>query len=405
MEKVTLSQLILQVRDTMNYLRYPENHIKRNMRIWEKFQQYSQKHSQECFSEELGERYLKETYNYPYLHTGRMPDSIQRGVRAIRMLGDYQQHGHIRRSSRRPDPLYPTEFNEMMEQYGKRLLESGLSVATVKNRKAHTGHFLAFIHIKKKLSLLEVDAQLISNYVASLTGYANSTMGGMLSNLRGFLEFLFETGRIKINLSLNVPPMKRDFSYRLPSTWTEEEVRALLAAVDRGSPIGKRDYAIMLLITRLGLRRSDAENLKLNQIDWEKCCVEFVQIKTKRPLLLPMPEDVGEAIIDYLRYGRPQTNAETLFVQHVPPYYGSICAGNIMAKYITLSGVNIENKRHGLHILRHTLASRLLEQHVPVHLISDILGHANIYSTNDYLHLNLEQLKQCAIEVGEVSFP
>jgi len=331
-----------------------------------------------------------------------MPTTIQCGVRAIRMLGDYQQYGNIRRSSRRPVSSYPMEFNEMMEQYRKYLLETGLSISTAKNRNAYTGHFLTFIHIKKKLSLSDVDAQLISNYVTSLVGYANSTMGCLLSNLRSLLTFVFETGLTKMNLSLIVPSVKRDFSYRLPSTWKEEEVKALLAAVDRGNPMDKRDYAIILLITRLGLRRSDAENLKPNQIDWAKSCLEFVQIKTKRSLILPMPEDVGEAIIDYLRYGRPQTDAETIFVQHVPPYYGSINAGNIMSKYITLSSVNIENKRHGLHTLRHTLASRLLEQHVPVHLISDILGHANIYSTNDYLHLDLEQLKQCAIDVGEV---
>jgi len=401
MEKQTIKSIIGQLKEEMERYEYSKITIQRNISVWNNFIKYANENQTVYFSEDLGEKYLLEQYNYPSPPQGRLTCRVQTAVRAIRMLGDYQLHGCILKSSRRYTSTYPKQFTDLTNEYVQ-FIGQTLSAGTIKNRIIFTGHFLTFIN-KKERTLSDIDEIMISDFAASLAGYTNSTIGSTLANTRDFIQWLFNTKRIERDFSYAVPSIKRDYSHRLPCTWKEEEVNAIIASIDRSNGIGKRDYAVLILIAKLGLRRSDVEKLRFEEIDWNLSCISIVQTKTKRKLILPLLEDVGNAIIDYIQYGRPKlSEAETVFVQHVPPFLGSIHAGNIITRYIALSGVNVDNRKHGLHTLRHTLASRLLEKNISVYTISEILGHASIYSTNDYLHLDLDQLRRCALEIGEM---
>ena len=180
------------------------------------------------------------------------------------------------------------------------------------------------------------------------------------------------------------------------------EVKKLLDSIDLGNPCGIRDYAIILLIARLGLRSSDVANLRFSNIDWEKEVIRLTQVKTGNSLELPLLEDVGEAIINYLKSARPKTDSDHVFVRQVPPYteFNPGAVGSLVRVHLQKSGIHLEGKKKGSHPLRHSLASRLLEHKIPLPVISEILGHTTTETTTTYLRIDITELKKCALEVS-----
>ena len=168
-----------------------------------------------------------------------------------------------------------------------------------------------------------------------------------------------------------------------------------------GNPCGIRDYAIILLIARLGLRSSDVANLRFSNIDWESDRIRLTQVKTGNPLELPLLSDVGEAIINYLKNARPKTESDHVFIRVQPPYteFRSGAVGALVQEHLLRSGIHLEGRKTGSHALRHSLASRLLEHEIPLPVISEILGHVNTQTTMTYLRIDINELKKCALEV------
>jgi len=192
----------------------------------------------------------------------------------------------------------------------------------------------------------------------------------------------------------------------IPSVWKREDVRKLLNSIDRKNPTGKRDYAIILLVTRLGLRVSDIRGLKMTDLSWDRKILSIVMQKTRQPLELPLLEDVGWAIIDYLKNGRPQTTSGKVFIRHNAPYEGfsdNNSLGKMLAGYMNKAGIVMRGQKHGLHSLRSTLASLMLENGTPLPVISEALGHQNINTTSIYLKIDMKGLRNCTIDPEEVS--
>jgi integrase len=172
--------------------------------------------------------------------------------------------------------------------------------------------------------------------------------------------------------------------------------------VDRANPIGKRDYAILKLAACLGMRSGDIAGLKLENIDWGKNLIRYEQQKGGQPLTLPLLNDVGESIIDYLKNGRPQSGLRLIFLKHCAPYTGLTGAAlhPIMKKYLRLANLPGDPPRKaGLHTLRHSLASALLEDATPLPIISEVLGHRKTATTRMYTTIDVASLKKCALEV------
>ena len=180
----------------------------------------------------------------------------------------------------------------------------------------------------------------------------------------------------------------------------------MLESIDRGNPTGKRDYAILLLAAKLGIRVGDIKSLKLSDLNWKSKNIEIRQDKTKNTVIYPILNDIGWALIDYLKNARPISDSPFVFIRMNAPYAAfseNANLHNIITKYTRLSGITVpRGKRHGLHSLRHTLASTLLQKGTPLPIISEILGHFNSKSTGVYLHTGIEGLRACAIDPEEV---
>ena len=148
------------------------------------------------------------------------------------------------------------------------------------------------------------------------------------------------------------------------------------------------------------MRVSDIKNLKKENFHWEEKKLIFVQSKTKAQLSLPLTPAVGWAVIDYLKYGRPNIDIPHLFVRHRAPF-GPFAEGahlyQLITKYIQLAQLPHLKKKRGMHSLRYTMASMLLEKDIPLSTISDILGHADTNSTSVYLKVGMQKLKECAL--------
>ena len=142
-------------------------------------------------------------------------------------------------------------------------------------------------------------------------------------------------------------------------------------------------------------------NLHFSNIDWENDRIRLTQVKTGNPLELPLLTDVGEAIIAYLRNGRPHTESDHVFVRMKPPFtaFHPGAVGALVHEHLVKAGIHVEGRKAGSHALRHSLASRLLEHEIPLPVISEILGHVNTQTTMTYLRIDISELKKCALEV------
>lgn len=399
----TIRELIEDVTAELIRLNYSElsRHISYEI-PWKRFIKYADECGEIYFTEALGEKYLSEKYQYPQKYSGRLPDRLKREVRCIRILGDFQAHNVVLRARKRVFSVLPQAFQLLIPLIDEFVELHEYSKSSIVRTNQTLNTFLWYIDGNNVKSLNEITAQHLSGYIASKAGYSNATVSRDANTLRTILNFFHSKGLSDNDLSKFVPKIKRLRHQTIPSNWSKDEVDKILTTVDRGNPTGKRNYAILLLVSKLGLREGDVINLKLDDIHWDKLYIEFRQQKTGVLLRLPLLNDVGEAIIEYYRYGRPTTECQHIFVKHLAPFNEFICMGHMMRKYTALAKLDTVNHAKGLHSLRHTLASRLLEENVSVIAISEILGHSDIHTTNDYLHIDIANLKKCAIDPNEV---
>jgi integrase len=220
-------------------------------------------------------------------------------------------------------------------------------------------------------------------------------------DLRGFFKFLYDIGITSANIAPFIPKDNYNKLVKLPSYYTEEEIEMLLKSVDRGNIVGKRDYAILVLATYLGLRASDIALLRFNNLHWDQSIIVLKQYKTGKDIIHPLLPVVGNALLDYIQYGRPKSDEQIIFLLVISPFLPirpQTIAGMINRRF-SYAGFKSNNRRHGGHALRHSLVKELLNNKQSLPVISEVLGHKNTTSTRHYIRIDTESLGQCALEV------
>jgi len=320
--------------------------------------------------------------------------------RVAAMLDDFAVHGAVLRRYARTVAKLTAGQADVLARFQAWLRDSGCAVSTVRSYGTVAGEFLAFTDARG--GLVGLDVGVVGAFVVTLAGYQAKTVEHKLCAVRSFLRFASNDGLVDGTMLEAVPAAKSSRQARVPSVWSPGDVAKILRAVDRGNPCGRRDYAIILLITRLGLRGVDVKRLRFADLDWPGNRLSVVQAKTGRRVALPLLKDVGWAVIDYLRHGRPACDCPQVFVRHIAPigpFSDQDHLHQILAKHARIAHVPLgEQRRHGMHSLRHTLATRLLEDGTPVEQIADILGHQQVASTGVYLKSSLRLLAQCALD-------
>jgi integrase/recombinase XerD len=328
-------------------------------------------------------------------------------LRIMRMIGDFQLHHTVlRRYYKHKEILTEAYFINISKQFEFYCANKGYSKVTVDHYVKQSARFMDYLTSQKISHCKEISLPVIHAYIVTLTGYTYKTVEQNICSIRAFLRFLLEIKEIEIDFAAKTPMIQARKQTRIPSVWTADELKKLIEAIDRGSPKGKRDYAIILLACRLGMRCTDIKNLKMESFHWEEKKLVFTQSKTRTPLSLPLTPEVGWAVIDYLKYGRPKIDSPNIFVRHLAPFGPFSEADHLtqlIKRYMVLAHLPTLKKKRGMHSLRHTMASVLLEKDTPLSTISDILGHADPDSTAVYLKVNIKKLQECSLSFEEDS--
>lgn len=290
-------------------------------------------------------------------------------------------------------------YETLLQQYERVKLERGYSTRTLDGERSAIRHFLHYLEGVGVDSISEIKRSDISAYIPISSKRNPAGISGILTRLRAFFRFLTEEGLIDENLiyCLQVVTAIRK---KVRFGFSSIEADSILGAVDRSSPVGKRDYAIVLLARYTGLRAVDVLHLRMQDIDWNNNEIRIVQHKTKRPLILPLENHVGNAIADYILNARPDSNSIAIFLRTKAPYeplgHGNGTA--ITRRYAQKAGVTWATDEYkGFHSFRRSIGTNMLAANVPLHTISEILGHAHADSTKPYLAADLESLKFCAL--------
>ena len=301
----------------------------------------------------------------------------------------------------------PARFRPLRGDYLASCRGHGNAEATVVAKGKAVSRFLGYIDEMGLEDLATLGVRDLSGFFVRQRGLRRKTIAAMRSSLADFLAFLASTGRAPRGLADRLPPQKYVRHESEPHLWTAEEIRRVLAAIDRESATGKRDYAMILATARLGLRICDLRQLELGDLDWRAKTVTIIQQKTGRELSLPLLDDVGWAIIDYVRGGRPETVCLKVFVKHRHPFDTFGCASSVasrLSRHAARAGIEFgPGEVCGMHSLRGALAVAMIGNGAPIPVVSAVLGHASSDTTQAYyLRFDVERLRCCALDIEDV---
>jgi site-specific recombinase XerD len=320
-----------------------------------------------------------------------------------KLLQEYLRSGKILSTK---EPLeFHGDIGDRMNEYISEKISEHLRKASIHTYRHQLSRFLGYLSNNRINHIIDIRLEHILFYIRQLPREHKSNIYIAISVVKRFLKWLFDQKILPLNLSIQIPIGRYVQQSSLPAIYTRDEIeQTLKSGVDRGYSTGKRDYLILLLAARLGLRSSDICNLKFDNIQWDKNCILLEQVKTGRMLELPLLADIGNAIIDYLQYGRPQSEEPYILLTASSPYRKMLSSSifGITCAAFKRAGVNIANKKHGAHALRHSLAARMLEGQTTLPVISEVLGHEKTNSTMYYMRIDINSLSACVLDVVSV---
>ena len=301
----------------------------------------------------------------------------------------------------------PAGFRLLRDDYVASCRARGNAEATLVAKGKVVSQFLGYLDETGAGDLTALGVRDVSGFLLRQRGLRRKTVASMRSSLADFLAFLADAGRGPQGLADRLPPHRHLRHESEPHLWTAEEIRRLLAVIDRQSATGKRDYAMILMTARLGLRISDLRHLELGDLDWRAKTLTIIQHKTGRPLSLPLLDDVGWAVINYVRHGRPETACAKVFIKHRHPFGafgGSSSVATRLSRYAARAGIGFPpGDTCGMHSLRGALAVAMIGSGTPIPVVSAVLGHASSDTTQAYyLRFDTERLRCCALDAEDV---
>lgn len=283
------------------------------------------------------------------------------------------------------------EFAQCLSAYLLHCRQSGNKETTIRGKRSF---LLSFLHQCQKFGCKEIRAVNASIIVRVCMLVENKDAFAMI---RDFLRFQCVNSIIPQDLSVVVPHYKR--SFKIPSTYSNDEILRMEQMIDRTSPTGIRDYAMILLATRLGMRSGDIAELELQSVNYSTAQIHFIQQKTGTEMSLPLLPEIKDAIHVYIHEIRPASSSSKLFLRISAPYTPITTSVIRFAvnRYMHMAGIDTRGKHHGPHALRASLAGSMVNENIPYEAIRSILGHKDPDAVKHYAKLDIEQLCRFAI--------
>lgn len=274
----------------------------------------------------------------------------------------------------------------------------GLAKATIVNYVPFVCTFLKDHFGDGTVTLSNLCASDVTRFVQRQASHLHRKRAKLLTSaLRSFLQYARYRGKTKLDLAAAVPTVANWSMSSIPRAIPADQVRQLLASIDRRTPAGCRDYAILLVLARLGLRSGEVASLELDNIDWTAGQLS-VRGKSGQRSELPLSAEVGEAIATYLRRGRPKSASRRVFLRVKAPirgFRGASGVGSVVHHRLQRAGIDAPT--HGAHQFRHGLATQMLRQGASLDEIGEVLGHHNPQTTAIYTKVDLDALRTLAL--------
>lgn len=300
-----------------------------------------------------------------------------------------------------PSPVAPqSPIERVVQEYrDHQLNDRCLGEPTVAGYVAAIRRFLANASASGPGDLQKLTVSQINGFVIKETTTRGRKQCQLAASaLRSFLRFLMMTGRLKKDLAPHVPAVAGWLASGLPHYMEAADVEILLKSCDRRTDPGKRNYAILLLLARLGLRAGEVSKLELRDLDW-RCGEIHIRGKGGRVDRMPLPQDVGKAIVDYLKCRHPESQSKRVFLHARAPFLELVATPpNSVSSIVrrALKQAHLNPPHRGAHILRHSLATRMLGKGASLFQIGQVLRHAHIWTTEIYAKVDLTSLRKLA---------
>ena len=331
--------------------------------------------------------------------------SKERPARAIRMIQDILHHEEPKRRYINHPIDCPLSYQAILSRYETLMKADQMSLGTIRTRSGRMKVFFIYLAEAKCTVLQSITPELFADFVSSLNDrYSSQGKASILYTIRNFFSYDEFSEMLTFDLLPFLSGIHSKKHERLPSFYTAEEVRRILNAVDRSTPWGKTVYLMMLLACVYGLRSSDIKTFGFDDINWARRTITIIQFKTHKEVYLPITDEVLFALLDYIKNARPKVENPKVFIRLKKPYIPYSINdhfGDKIFPYFEIAGVDTKGKHHGLHSLRHSLATSLLDIGTPVNEIAVILGHTSAVSTKTYIWSDIEHLRIAALEVPE----
>ena len=406
MKIVLLNNLIIQAKEAIKPIGHSSSTLYQYGLAWDELRSFFETNEQQYYLEELAGHFVKNSKTELdncsvkiWKHKLRRLSVII--LNEVYSTGNYQWKYHCQDTNHALDD----GFKQVHLLYRSELIRSGKGEGTRHLYETVARQFLIYLQSENVKELYSLCLSGVANFIPYISEqYQATSMRAVLNALRFFLKFLHHSKLSDADLSRAVTG-NASRKHAVISTLTRQEENKLLSFIDRSSCIGKRNYAMVLLAMRTGLRSIDIIKLKTSSIDWRSSTISIVQQKNGQPLCLPLFDDVGNALADYMLNARPQSNEPYVFLRNRIPYRklaGSSACYSISRSVMKNAGIRQsekESQRKGFHIFRHSLAARMLSQEVPLSVISSTLGHASMSSSKVYLSTDAEHLKACALSL------
>lgn len=389
----SIEVLIHELLEQLRLKSYGEDTLNNYHRIFKKLILYMYKNKISSYSSKIGDSFIED-----YVSTHAIGDSFRNRIKTvIGRLSDYSDGKKYSLQRKKTPSKLPENYSNILENYLSLCKQNGNRTATINGKRKFCGDFLNCLMTLGCYRTFDIESTDICKACLMLRNKDSWAV------IRMFLKYLYHEHFIEHDYSTIIPNYTKPFV--MPTIYSEKEIHRFENSIDRSTKTGIRDYAALLLATRLGMRSGDITCLTFDDIDFESNSIHLIQEKTLQPLELPLLPEIKSSIQDYIKNVRPLVNDRHIFLRRIAPYEPITTSVLRFAatKYFHKADIDVTGKKHGIHTFRSSLASSMVNDQIPYDVVRKVLGHTDPDAIKHYARVDIESLREYSIPVPEPS--
>lgn len=325
--------------------------------------------------------------------------------RLVKFIESYIEDGELDLSKANHYAEYPilsSEFQHVFSTFQETMKNRGLRLGTTGKYSRFVHSFISFLEMKGISKIADINHGEVTKFIAFIcsAGLKPTALSGVVPGLKLFLESTEGLPQYLAEIPKHLPKGRK-----IIDIYNDSEYQQTCDCINTSDTISFRDKAISMIAIDAGVRSIDITQMKLKDIDWDHDIISIIQSKTGKRINIPLTPDIGNCIVDYLLHERPEVKSEYVFLTSYAPYKvidGHSPVRNVLKNVMDEAGIDGKGRSYGTRITRHSYASRLLRNDVPVQTISEALGHRDPNTSMVYITTDSENLSKCTLKMPKV---